>query len=772
MKKDVYTLPNGVVRPIFCTTLIAMLSACGGGSSPQQPAAEATASATELAAISYNSAAAANDLYVAASGSDSNAGTKTAPFKTILHASQVAQAGSTVHVAAGTYPGGFKTTLSGTASARVRYVSDTKWGAKIVPPAGSSTAIAWENRGDYVDIDGFEVDGSTAQGGTAWTIGLYTAGSFDTIASNHVHHIATTLACSGAGGGIGSDSYYGGASNDVLANSVHNIGPANCSAFVGVFMYTADSAVKNNLVYNMAGAGVRLWRDAAKVDVINNTIFATGLAVLVGGGDSYHATALDDYSQVSNNIIYDNVYGIVEQGTTGTHNSYSNNLYGKNSGYDLQLANGNTQSGQVLADPKFVNYVRTGGGDYHLQSSSPAIGKGAASNAPATDFDGVARTAASGFDIGAYQHTGTVATPPATTPPTSTTPPVVATTYSFYVATTGSDSNPGTAAKPFKTILAASKVARASTTIFVAPGTYDGGFETTVSGTASGRIHYLSSTKWGAKIVPPASSSNNTAWDNRGSYVDIDGFDIDGSVTQSGTAWLHGIYNGGSYDGIENNHVHNIAQKVACTSAGGSAIGVDSYYHGVMSSVVGNVVHDIGPAGCAYVQGIYISTSGSVVNNVVYRVAEAAIHLWHDATNVTIANNTVADSDTGIIVGGGDFYYTSGPDDNTHVVNNIVYDNRYGISEQGSTGVHNTYSNNLSFQNSSYNWSLRNSLPNTASVTADPQFTSYTRTGTPDFHLRSTSPAIGKGTASYTLGSDINGVARTTRIDLGAYQYN
>ena len=218
--------------------------------------------------------------------------------------------------------------------------------------------------------------------------------------------------------------------------------------------------------------------------------------------------------------------------------------------------------------------------------------------------------------------------------------------------------------------------------------------------------------------------------------------------------------------------MHDIAKSVSCTSAGGSAIGVDSYYHGVMGSVDGNVVHDIGPAGCAYVQGIYISTSGSVINNVVYRVAEAAIHLWHDANNVIIANNTVSNSDTGIIVGGGDFYFTSGPDDYTHVVNNIVYDNRYGISEQGSTGVHNTYSNNLSFQNSSYNWSLRNGLPNTASVTADPQFVAYARSGTPDFHLRSTSPAIGAGTSSYTLKSDINGVARTSRIDLGAYQYN
>ena len=73
-------------------------------------------------------------------------------------------------------------------------------------------------------------------------------------------------------------------------------------------------------------------------------------------------------------------------------------------------------------------------------------------------------------------------------------------------------------------------------------------------------------------------------------------------------------------------------------------------------------------------------------NNIVYRVAEAGIHLWHDANNVVIVNNTVAGSNTGIVVGGGDYYYTRGPNDHTYVFNNIVFDNKMGIFEQGATG--------------------------------------------------------------------------------------
>jgi parallel beta-helix repeat protein len=224
---------------------------------------------------------------------------------------------------------------------------------------------------------------------------------------------------------------------------------------------------------------------------------------------------------------------------------------------------------------------------------------------------------------------------------------------------------------------------------------------------------------------------------------------------------------------IRNNWVHHIAKNVSCTSAGGSAIGVDSYYRGIKSDVISNLVHDIGPVGCRYVQGIYVSTSGTVKNNVVYRVAEGGIHLWHDATNVIITNNTVVASNTGIIVGGGDYYHTSGPNNNTIVANNIVYDNRMGISEQGQTGTGNRYTNNLVYQNSTYNYSLKNGLSPSASVSAVPGFVSYTRTGTPDLHIVSTSPAVGKGTATNAPATDFDDKPRnaTTGYDIGAYQH-
>lgn len=347
-----------------------------------------------------------------------------------------------------------------------------------------------------------------------------------------------------------------------------------------------------------------------------------------------------------------------------------------------------------------------------------------------------------------------------------------ATPNNYYVSPTGSDTAAGTKAAPFKTLARAAKAAtKAGTTVFVAPGTYAGGFKTTASGTAASRIYWVSTTKWGAKIVPPASSTNNSAWDNRGNYVSIIGFDVDGSKLGAGTKWVHGIYTGGSYNVIEGNHVHHLATTIPCNSAGGSAIGVDSYYKGVKGDVIGNVVNDIGPAGCTYVQGIYHSTSGTIKNNIVYRVGSAAIHLWHDATDVQIVNNTVSSSVFGIIVGGGDFYFTKAGANNVHVHNNIVYDNKYGISEQGTTGKGNTYKNNLVIKNTTYNFQLRNGLTHTGTISSEPLFTGYSRTAAmPDYKLSASSPAVGRGLATYAPATDINGKARGAAIDLGAYQ--
>jgi len=361
--------------------------------------------------------------------------------------------------------------------------------------------------------------------------------------------------------------------------------------------------------------------------------------------------------------------------------------------------------------------------------------------------------------------------PSTETPPSSPTIPTSPSTYNLYVSTSGADTNNGTQSSPYKTIAQAASVAKAGTTIHVAAGIYSGNVNTKASGTSSNRIRFVSDTKWGAQII---GSGTEAMWSNSGDYVDITGFDISGPGR-------HGILNNGSNTLMSNNHIHDITVSGGCTGGGGAGI-VNANYSGSNGDVIGNVVHDIGkPGGCNGVQGIYSANKGGqIMNNVVYRASSYGIHLWHAATDVLIANNTVFANGSssmggGIVIGAGD-----APGGiqvkNTKVINNIVYNNaragimQYCYSGQSCIGSGNETTNNLVYGNGSA-ISLKTGSA-TGTVSADPKFVSYSPTGTGDYRLQSDSPAVNKGTSSSAPASDILGTARPKggAVDIGAYE--
>lgn len=347
------------------------------------------------------------------------------------------------------------------------------------------------------------------------------------------------------------------------------------------------------------------------------------------------------------------------------------------------------------------------------------------------------------------------------------------TTYHLYVATTGSDNNLGSESSPFLTIDKAARLAFPGTTVHVAPGNYPGGFVTAANGTARARIYYVATRPGHARIVPPAVSASATAWDNRGSYVDIVGFDIDGSAYQSGVAWRNGIYSAGSFDSLRHNLVHHIANRQACSSTDGSGITIESYFKGTEGEVIGNTVYDIGATDCPAVQGIAINTPALVANNLVFRTGYAGIYLWHDAHHVRVRNNTVTGARTGILVGGGNFYLGAGKNDFSEVSNNIVFDNQIGIAEGGVTGPNNAYRNNLVYGNVDQDWALAKGMRHAASVQADPGFVGYSRAGLPDLGLAAGSAAIGRGDLKFAHAVDFNGSRRSAErgADIGALQH-
>jgi hypothetical protein len=353
-------------------------------------------------------------------------------------------------------------------------------------------------------------------------------------------------------------------------------------------------------------------------------------------------------------------------------------------------------------------------------------------------------------------------------------------------AATG-DKADGSERNPFKTLAAAAKAVKPSTTVYVKPGIYEGGFRTATNGAASvggkdGGIYFVSTLRWGAKIVPASSSTNEfdntTAWTNAGDYVHIIGFEVDGSLSSDSRYdnWRQGIYTSGTRSVIRDNYVHDVARWYTCSSGlGGAAINLDAHKRGGLSDAVSNWVRDIGKAGqgCNRVQGIYASSSGSVINNVVYRVVSgAAIHLYHEANNVKVINNTVAASNVGVVIGAGGYRGQVVENKDSCIYNNIAYDNYIGIQEyvsQGGVLGVNHYRNNLVAKNTR-NWdSMRN--PYIETKTGDPSFIDYsTNKLLPNFHIGPRSAAISNGTAELALQeTDFDG--RKRAMSIGAYEY-
>lgn len=310
-------------------------------------------------------------LYVAPNGADSNPGTRASPFLTIARADAAAAPGYTIHVAPGTYPvtaptlhsAGILTTRSGTAAARIKFVSDIKWAAKILV---SGTGIAWHSKGNYVDIDGFDISGSGRHG-------ILADGANLRITNNLVHDLTVSSGCTGSGGAA-IDTNGGPGNVLIVGNVIRNIGYAmigKCNTVQGIYIANPNNTVVNNIVSGVAAAGIQQWHGATASTIVNNTVFRCKVGILIGGGDAGTLPEGSQNNLVSNNIVYDNItYGIVEGGKVGANNRYIDNLV-HSSGTAVRVDG--QVSGTILADPQFRNYQANGMGDYRLKHGSPAL---------------------------------------------------------------------------------------------------------------------------------------------------------------------------------------------------------------------------------------------------------------------------------------------------------------------------------------------------------------------------------------------------------------
>jgi uncharacterized protein YjdB len=349
--------------------------------------------------------------YVDPAGNDGNAGTRTAPWRTIQHAADVASPGDTVIVNNGVYTGGTNVvtiTRSGTAAAWLVFRAANRWGA-IIDGQNFASSMGFSINGNYIRVEGFEVRYTSRVGIEPYGGREDIAGNHDIIVTqNHVHDIGHI--CTGSSGGIVGIAAYSD-NLTIERNVIHDIGrlgpgengctPPNAywqNHDHGIYNGVGNNVViRNNVFYNLThGWAIQRYNGAGSVTtgltIVNNTF---GFPNPWRDGQIIIGTPTNNVV-IANNLFYQpTTAGVWFDGSNG------GTLVGNISTNTIQTGgSGLTMSGNLVnTNPLFVNATAF---NFHLTASSPARGLGVATWCPAVDFDGVARTG--GCSAGAYQN--------------------------------------------------------------------------------------------------------------------------------------------------------------------------------------------------------------------------------------------------------------------------------------------------------------------------------------------------------------------------------
>ena len=319
------------------------------------------------------------NYYMSPSGSDSNSGTISSPWKTVGFASSKLKPGDTLYARGGTYTGQYG------------------WNS----PSGTSLApITWKAYPGETPI--FDGQGSAAGNfinivGLDWLI-------FDGITIKNYKSIAGIWI-----GYSGSGTDW--AEHDTFRNlKFYDMGndPSLEHALYASYG-TRDIEISNSMFFRTSGAALHFYHSPGVVGakIYNNLIDGGGIAtwgmVLRDG-----ATDLEIY----NNIIVNNTYDI---DFIGSINSIvRNNILSKPFSFpkgagsitasNNMFLSGTPNDGSSSSFVGNARFVNPSIGDYHLQSSSDAINRGITIPLVTTDLDGNVRPDGLAYDIGAYEY--------------------------------------------------------------------------------------------------------------------------------------------------------------------------------------------------------------------------------------------------------------------------------------------------------------------------------------------------------------------------------
>lgn len=208
--------------------------------------------------------------YVSTTGSDSNPGTQTAPWRTVQHAADTARAGSTVNVRGGVYEELVSINASGNASDGYitfkSYPGETAiLDAEHFTPVGRSGILTIHDQ-SYVRIVGFEIRNYRTAEHRLTPLGISVTGadSHIELLKNNVHHIEQNFngrdAPGRGGNGFGIAVYGTDAKTPITdlvidGNEVHHLKTGSSESLV-VNGNVTNFRITNNVVHDNNNIGI------------------------------------------------------------------------------------------------------------------------------------------------------------------------------------------------------------------------------------------------------------------------------------------------------------------------------------------------------------------------------------------------------------------------------------------------------------------------------------------------------------------------------------
>src|SRR5438270_7958564 len=341
-------------------------------------------------------------FYVSTTGSDSNPGTLSSPWRTIQHAANSVQAGDTVYVRGGVYNESANISVSGSLIAgSIRFQSypgETAIvdGTGLVPPTSSPQGLINITNQSYISIRGFEIRNYQTSSASATPAGIWVSGSGSNIQilNNVIHNIVTTSEASGSAFGIAVYGTAAPASLDsvtISGNQVYNLKTGK-SESVNVDGNVTNFVITNNSIHDNDNIGIDVigfegvspdpsYDYARNGTVAGNTVYNISAINNPGEGNQYDANGIyvDGGSQVviERNLIHHVDIGIEmaseHQGRVTSFVIARNNLvYSANStgitigGYASNV--GGTDHCTIVNNTLFQNDTKnTGSGEFQIQ---------------------------------------------------------------------------------------------------------------------------------------------------------------------------------------------------------------------------------------------------------------------------------------------------------------------------------------------------------------------------------------------------------------------